>query len=114
MVYDILCISLNNVREQRLVVWFYSKLQKYSPLDGAKVWDKPVSRRHGYEFSPKPVIELASKLPLPTELDEDGRRHLVQDFLDVRLNKKLWIHSSFLLNILIHLLLCFLRFSSKV
>ena len=59
------------------------KLQKYSPLDGAKVWDKPASRKHGYEFNPKPVIELASKLPLPTELDEDGRRNLVQDFIDV-------------------------------
>ena len=98
-----LVMSVSNV----LLFGFYSKLQKYSPLDGAKVWDKPVSRRHGYEFSPKPVIELASKLPLPTELDEDGRLNLVQDFLDVSLNKKLWIHSSFLLNILIHLLLCF-------
>ena len=47
------------------------------------MWDRPVSRKHGYEFDPKPVLELAKKLPLPHDLDEEGRRNLVQDYIDV-------------------------------
>ena len=47
------------------------------------MWDRPVSRKHGYEFDPKPVLELAKKLPLPRDLNEEGRRNLVQDYCDV-------------------------------
>ena len=61
----------------------YSKLQRYSPTDSAKVWDKPLNRKHGFEFSPKPVLELVKRLPLPSELDDEGRRQLIQDYIDV-------------------------------
>ena len=47
------------------------------------MWDRPLNRKNGILFDPKQVVDLVKKLPLPTELDENGRRQLVEDYLDV-------------------------------
>ena len=59
-------------------------MQRYSPTDQAKVWDRPLNRKNGIVFNPKQVIDLAKKLPLPTTLDETGRKQLVDDYLEVK------------------------------
>jgi hypothetical protein len=47
------------------------------------VWDRPLNRKNGVQFQPKQVIDLINNLPLPTDLDEEGRRQLVEDYLEV-------------------------------
>jgi cohesin loading factor subunit SCC2 len=60
-----------------------NKIQRYSLTD-TKTFDKPVNRKNGVKFNPKQALELVRHGPLSTELDEDGRRELLQQFLDFK------------------------------
>ena len=64
---------------------FCSKIQRYSPSDSAKIWDRPMTRKHIVEFNPKQVIEVLKKLPLPATVDEDQKKELIENYLEVRI-----------------------------
>lgn len=56
----------------------------YSPTESAKVYERPLSRRHhNVKFNPKQVLEIVKEGPLPMDPDEDARRSLLQSYLDV-------------------------------
>ena len=60
-----------------------SKIQRYSPTDSAKTFEKPVSRKTGVKFYPKQVLDLVR---LGTQLPEplaQSKRHLVEAYIDV-------------------------------
>ena len=66
-----------------LLHFCYSKIQRYSPTDAAKVHDRPLSRKNAVKFHPKQALDLIKAGPLPTEVDEDGKVALIQSYLDV-------------------------------
>jgi len=60
-----------------------SKIQRYSPTDSAKTFEKPVNRKSGVKFDPKQVLELArlgTHLPGPIE---QNKRQLIEAYIDV-------------------------------
>ena len=60
-----------------------SKIHRYSPTESAKVFDKPLNRRHGVKFKPKQVFDIIAKGPLPQDISDDEKRFLVEAYLDV-------------------------------
>ena len=62
----------------------YSKLQKYSPNEAQKVWERPISRKVNHKFNPEKALELLREgSPQLDHIDEDGKRKLLEDFLAV-------------------------------
>lgn len=61
-----------------------SKLQKYSPNEAQKVWERPISRKVTNKFNPAQALELL-KLGSPTldTIDSEGKQKLLEDYLDV-------------------------------
>jgi len=60
-----------------------SKIQRYSPTDSAKTFEKPVTRKAGVKFHPKQVLDLVR---LGTQLPEpiaQSKRQLLEAYLDV-------------------------------
>jgi len=60
-----------------------SKIQRYSPTDSAKTFEKPVSRKSGLKFHPKQVLDLVQ---LGTQLPEPiarSKRQLIEAYIDV-------------------------------
>lgn len=61
----------------------YSKISQYSPSESVKVYEKAVSRRHAPQFEPKATIAQLHQKDDDQELDERGRRRLIDDYLEV-------------------------------
>lgn len=62
-----------------------AKINQYSPSENVKVYEKAVSRRHAPIFEPKATITQLQEDDLTTdELDERGRRRLVDDYLEFK------------------------------
>ncbi len=63
-----------------------SKVQKYSPADSAKVWDKQVNRKVQQVFSPKSVIDMLQQVDRHTagHTDQAFLRYILADYLQVR------------------------------
>lgn len=61
-----------------------SKLQKYSPNEAQKVWERPITRKVTHKFNPSQALELL-KLGSPTldTIDSEGKEKLIWDYLDV-------------------------------
>lgn len=59
------------------------KINQYSPSESVKVYEKAVSRRHAPQFDPKATIAQLHDSDDEQELDERGRRRLVDDYLEV-------------------------------
>jgi len=60
-----------------------SKIQRYSPTDSAKTFEKPVSRKAGVKFHPKQVLDLVrlgTQLPEPIS---QSKRQLLEAYIDV-------------------------------
>jgi len=60
-----------------------SKIQRYSPTDSAKTFEKPVNRKAGVKFHPKQVLDLVR---LGTQLPEPHtqiKRQLLEAYIDV-------------------------------
>lgn len=71
----------------------FRKINQYSPSENVKVYEKAVSRRHAPIFEPKATIaQLLDVDRTVDELDERGRRRLVDDYLEVRLGALLTLH----------------------
>nr|XP_049695588.1 nipped-B-like protein B isoform X1 [Helicoverpa armigera] len=62
-----------------------AKINQYSPSETVKVYEKAVSRRHAPIFEPKATIaQLQDNDRAADELDERGRRRLVDDYLEFK------------------------------
>ncbi|XP_066509612.1 nipped-B-like protein A [Hoplias malabaricus] len=62
-----------------------SKIQKYSPSESAKVYDKAVNRKSNVQFNPRQTIDFLSHGKLCSDLTEHLRKKIVQQFLDFKL-----------------------------
>lgn len=65
---------------------FCSKIQQYSPSEAVKVYEKTASRRSNAQFNPKGTINKLKQGNPPEFLDEEGRKDLIRQYLDVSNN----------------------------
>uniref|UniRef100_A0A4W4F758 Nipped-B protein n=1 Tax=Electrophorus electricus TaxID=8005 RepID=A0A4W4F758_ELEEL len=61
-----------------------SKIQKYSPTESAKVYDKAVNRKTNVHFSPRQTLDFLTNSPSNTELTFDIKRRIVRQYLDFK------------------------------
>ncbi|XP_072943981.1 nipped-B protein isoform X1 [Epargyreus clarus] len=61
-----------------------AKINQYSPSESVKVYEKAVSRRHAPQFEPKATIAQLHANDAADELDERGRRRLVDEYLEFK------------------------------
>lgn len=67
-----------------LVLYFQnSKIQKYSPSESAKVYDKAINRKTGVHFHPKQTLDFLRSDMANSKLTEDVKRSIVRQYLDV-------------------------------
>jgi len=65
------------------VLFICSKIQRYSPTDSAKTFEKPVSRKAGVKFYPKQVLDLVQLgMQLPEPITQT-KRQLLEAYMDV-------------------------------
>lgn len=61
-----------------------SKIQRYTPSDTTKLYDKAVQRRTNAIFSPKATINVLKEQRNSKEpLDDEGKRELISRYLEV-------------------------------
>lgn len=60
-----------------------SKIQKYSPTESAKVYDKAVNRKNNINFHPRQTIDFISNNMAHATLTNDVKRRIVRQYLDV-------------------------------
>lgn len=61
----------------------YSKIQKYSPTESAKVYDKAVNRKSKVHFNPRQTLEYLRSDVANRNLSYETKRNIVKQFLDV-------------------------------
>lgn len=62
---------------------FNSKIQKYSPTESAKVYDKAVNRKNNVHFHPRQTIDFISNNLAHATLTNEIKRRIVRQYLDV-------------------------------
>lgn len=62
-----------------------SKIQKYSPSESAKVYDKAINRKTGVHFHPKQTLDFLRSDMANSKLTEDVKRSIVRQYLDFKL-----------------------------
>lgn len=62
-----------------------SKIQKYSPTESAKVYDKAVNRKSSVNFSPRQTIDFLQNDEIRDEMTYELKRKIVKQFLDFKL-----------------------------
>lgn len=67
---------------------FNRKITQYSPSEGAKIYEKAVNRKNNSKFNPKVTISKLKEIESMNELDEQGRKDLIQHYLEVCKNEK--------------------------
>jgi cohesin loading factor subunit SCC2 len=64
-----------------------SKIQRYSPTDSAKAFEKPVNRKIGVRFNPKQALDIVRsdvvRRSAELEPSEQEKRALIESYLDV-------------------------------
>uniref|UniRef100_A0A7N6AZ17 Nipped-B protein n=1 Tax=Anabas testudineus TaxID=64144 RepID=A0A7N6AZ17_ANATE len=60
-----------------------SKIQKYSPTESAKVYDKTVNRKSNIHFHPRQTIDFISNNMAHATLTDEIKRRIVKQYLDV-------------------------------
>lgn len=60
-----------------------SKIQKYSPTESAKVYDKAVNRKNNVNFHPRQTLDFIFNNMSNATLTEDVKRRIVKQYLDV-------------------------------
>lgn len=60
-----------------------SKIQKYSPTESAKVYDKAVNRKNNIHFHPRQTIDFIANNMAHATLTNDVKRRIVRQYLDV-------------------------------
>ncbi|KAE8292100.1 Nipped-B-like protein Delangin SCC2-like protein [Larimichthys crocea] len=61
-----------------------SKIQKYSPTESAKVYDKAVNRKNNVHFHPRQTIDFISNNMAHATLTNDIKRRIVRQYLDFK------------------------------
>ncbi|XP_078036423.1 nipped-B cohesin loading factor isoform X2 [Augochlora pura] len=60
------------------------KISQYSPTEAAKVYEKAVNRKNNLLFKPKATLQRLKDGVSNEELDGDGRKKLVKEYLDFK------------------------------
>ncbi|CAL1674077.1 unnamed protein product [Lasius platythorax] len=61
-----------------------AKISQYSPLEAAKVYEKAVNRKNNLLFEPKATLQRLREGVTNEELDTNGRKKLVKEYLDFK------------------------------
>lgn len=61
-----------------------AKIGQYSPSEAAKVYEKAVNRKNNLLFKPKATLQRLKEGVSTVELDSDGRKKLVKEYLDFK------------------------------
>ncbi|CAJ1068917.1 nipped-B-like protein A isoform X3 [Xyrichtys novacula] len=61
-----------------------SKIQKYSPTESAKVYDKAVNRKNNVHFNPRQTMDYISNNMAHATLTNDVKRRIVRQYLDFK------------------------------
>ncbi|XP_068608687.1 nipped-B-like protein B [Brachionichthys hirsutus] len=61
-----------------------SKIQKYSPTESAKVYDKAVSRKSRVHFNPRQTLAYLKKDSAIVDLSYETKRNIVKQYLDFK------------------------------
>ncbi|XP_014483167.1 PREDICTED: nipped-B-like protein B [Dinoponera quadriceps] len=61
-----------------------AKIGQYSPSEAAKVYEKTVNRKNNLQFEPKATLQRLREGVTNEELDADGRKKLVKEYLDFK------------------------------
>ncbi|XP_016524958.1 nipped-B-like protein A isoform X7 [Poecilia formosa] len=61
-----------------------SKIQKYSPTESAKVYDKAVNRKNNVNFHPRQTLDFIFNNMSNASLTEDVKRRIVKQYLDFK------------------------------
>uniref|UniRef100_A0A8D0D6G7 Nipped-B protein n=1 Tax=Sander lucioperca TaxID=283035 RepID=A0A8D0D6G7_SANLU len=61
-----------------------SKIQKYSPTESAKVYDKAVNRKSKVHFNPRQTLNYLKSDLANTDLSHDTKRNIVKQYLDFK------------------------------
>lgn len=64
-------------------VFSNSKIQKYSPTESAKVYDKAVNRKNNIHFHPRQTLDFIQNNMAQASLTNEIKRHVVRQYLDV-------------------------------
>ncbi|XP_075123769.1 nipped-B-like protein isoform X2 [Leptodactylus fuscus] len=62
-----------------------SKIQKYSPSESAKVYDKAINRKSGVHFHPKQTLEFLKRDMSSKKINDDIKRTIARQYLDFKL-----------------------------
>ncbi|KAM6985316.1 nipped-B-like protein B [Aplochiton taeniatus] len=62
-----------------------SKIQKYSPTESAKVYEKAVNRKANVHFNPRQTLDFLTSDLANTELTYEMKRRIVKQYLDFKL-----------------------------
>lgn len=68
-----------------------SKIQKYSPSESAKVYDKAINRKTGVHFHPKQTLDFLRSDMANSRITEDVKRSIVKQYLDVSSETKIYL-----------------------
>ncbi|XP_040014225.1 nipped-B-like protein isoform X2 [Xiphias gladius] len=61
-----------------------SKIQKYSPTESAKVYDKAVNRKSKVHFNPRQTLDYLKSDLANTDLSYETKRNIVKQYLDFK------------------------------
>nr|XP_020496462.1 nipped-B-like protein A isoform X2 [Labrus bergylta] len=61
-----------------------SKIQKYSPTESAKVYDKAVNRKNNIHYNPRQTMDFISNNMAHATLTNDVKRRIVRQYLDFK------------------------------
>ena len=64
-----------------------SKIQKYSPTEAAKVYDKAVNRKSKVHFNPRQTLDYLKRDLANTDLSHEAKRNIVKQYLDVSIQQ---------------------------
>ncbi|XP_033210701.1 nipped-B-like protein [Belonocnema kinseyi] len=79
-------LLLLNLRQHLKDLYGFSdaKIGQYSPSESAKVYEKAVTRKSTLQFKPKATLQKLKEGENNEELDEEGKRKLLKEYLDFR------------------------------
>ncbi|XP_054468120.1 nipped-B-like protein [Anoplopoma fimbria] len=61
-----------------------SKIQKYSPTEAAKIYDKAVNRKSKVHFNPRQTLDYLKRNLASTDLSDETKRNIVKQYLDFK------------------------------
>ena len=73
--------------QTQISFFFCSKIQKYSPADPAKVYEKAVNRKSNVHFNPRQTLDFLETGLVGADLSGQVKRNIVKQFLDVSIWK---------------------------